>query len=109
MIIFKSVIIFILAGICEIAGGYCYWIWLREGKSPWFALLGTFILTLYGYIATFQPSSFARVYATYGGFFIIMTLLWGYFLDNFRPDRWDIVGSIVIIAGVLIIYYMPRH
>jgi small multidrug resistance family-3 protein len=108
MIALKTISIFILAGICEIGGGYLVWIWLREGKSAWYGLLGCAVLVLYGIVATWQPSSFARVYAAYGGFFIVMSLLWGYSLDHFRPDRYDIIGAIVVMVGVAIIYFTPR-
>ncbi|HYC86502.1 MAG TPA: YnfA family protein [Chryseosolibacter sp.] len=108
MIVFKSIIVFILAGICEIGGGFCIWLWLREGKSFWYGIAGALVLVLYGIIATYQPSNFARVYATYGGFFIVMSLAWGYALDNFRPDRYDVIGAIITLIGVGIIYYAPR-
>jgi small multidrug resistance family-3 protein len=109
MIILKSILLFILAGFCEIGGGYLIWIWLKEGKSFWYGLIGAIILVLYGFVATLQTSGFARVYATYGGFFIVMSLLWAYKMDNFRPDKYDIIGALIALLGVCIIYYAPRH
>lgn len=108
MAVLKSISIFILAGFCEIGGGYLVCLWLKEGKPIWFGLLGGLILALYGVVATLQTLNFARVYATYGGFFIVMSLLWAYKFDNFIPDRYDILGAIVALAGVGIIYYAPR-
>jgi small multidrug resistance family-3 protein len=108
MLTLKSLLIFVLAGLCEIGGGFLIWLWLREGKSGWFGLAGAVILILYGIVATWQTSTFARVYAAYGGIFIVMSLVWGYYLDNFRPDRYDIIGAAVVILGVIIIYYAPR-
>lgn len=109
MVLVKTILIFILAGLCEIGGGYLIWIAVREGKSPWYAALGAIILILYGYIATLQTSNFARVYATYGGFFIVLSLLWAWKFDRFVPDKFDIVGAIVVLVGVAIIYYAPRN
>lgn len=43
-----------------------------------------------------------------GGIFIVMALAWGYVVDGFRPDRWDIVGAAVCLVGVLIIFFGPR-
>ena len=83
MDIIKSIGFFILAGLCEIGGGYLMWLSIREGKSIWFAIVGAIILVLYGVIATLQPYDFGRVYAAYGGFFIIMSLLWAYKFDSF--------------------------
>ena len=108
MTLLKSLFVFILAGCCEIGGGFLIWLWLREGKSPWHGLIGAVILVAYGIVATWQPSNFARVYAAYGGIFILMSMLWGYYMDNFRPDRYDILGLVVLLAGVYLIFYAPR-
>ena len=72
MEIARSLFFFILAGLCEIGGGYLMWLWLRDGRAIWFALLGALILAIYGIIPTFQPASFGRVYAAYGGIFIVL-------------------------------------
>lgn len=109
MLLAKTILIFILAALCEIGGGYLIWIAVREGKSPWYAALGATILILYGYIATLQTSNFARVYATYGGFFIVLSLLWAWQFDRFVPDKFDIVGAIIVLVGVAIIYYPTRN
>jgi small multidrug resistance family-3 protein len=108
MEILRSILIFILAGFCEIGGGYLIWLWLKEGKPFWYGLVGGIILGLYGVVATLQNSNFARVYATYGGIFIVMSLLWSYKIDNYTPDKYDVIGAIVAIIGVCIIYYAPR-
>lgn len=108
MAFIKSVAIFILAGLCEIGGGYLVWLWLRSGKSWWYGLAGGIILALYGVVATLQTSNFARVYATYGGFFIVMSILWAMKFDHYTPDRYDIIGASVALTGVAIIYYAPR-
>jgi small multidrug resistance family-3 protein len=63
---------------------------------------------LYGVVATYQTASFGRVYATYGGVFIVLSLLWGWKVDHFKPDRYDIIGALVCIIGVLIMFYTPR-
>ena len=81
----KSVLYFILAGLCEIGGGYLIWLWLRDSGSFWIAILGGIILVLYGIVATFQPANFGRVYAAYGGVFIVMAIIWGWQVDSSRP------------------------
>jgi small multidrug resistance family-3 protein len=104
----KSVMYFVLAGLCEIGGGYLVWIWLREGKNIWYAVLGAFVLILYGVIPTFQPANFGRVYAAYGGVFIVLSILWGWKVDGVAPDRFDAIGGLVSLIGVAIIMYWPR-
>ena len=108
MTILKSLLYFILAGLCEIGGGYLVWLWLREGKSFIYALAGALILVVYGIIPTLQPSNFGRVYAAYGGIFIVLSILWGWMVDKTAPDRFDIAGGSISLLGVFIIMYWPR-
>jgi small multidrug resistance family-3 protein len=109
MNIFYSILIFVLAGLCEIGGGYLVWLWLREQK-PWrFGAIGGIILILYGVIATLQPANFGRVYAAYGGIFIIMAILWGWRVDGVIPDKYDIIGGLIALIGMGIIMYAPRN
>ncbi|MCU0568477.1 MAG: YnfA family protein, partial [Oculatellaceae cyanobacterium Prado106] len=70
----QSILFFVLAGFCEIGGGYLVWLALREGKSPWFAVLGVVILGLYGVVPTLQPTHFGRAYAAYGGVFVALSI-----------------------------------
>ncbi|RMH34120.1 MAG: YnfA family protein [Nitrospirae bacterium] len=100
--------LFVLAGLCEIGGGYLVWQWLREGRSVTYAIVGGGILFLYGIIPTFQPAHFGRVYAAYGGMFIVLSLLWGWALDGTRPDRFDLIGTAICLVGMSIIMYAPR-
>lgn len=104
----KSIGYFILAGLFEIGGGYLIWLWLREGKSVYYAMVGAVILVLYGIIPTLQPANFGRVYAAYGGIFIVLSILWGWGVDKVMPDRFDMIGGIISLVGVLIIMYWPR-
>jgi small multidrug resistance family-3 protein len=105
----KSIFLFVLAGLCEIGGGYLIWLWLREGKGWEFAVIGAVVLVLYGIIPTLQPSNFGRVYAAYGGIFIIMALIWGWQIDKIIPDRFEIIGAVIALIGVFIIMYWPRN
>ncbi|GAP99508.1 protein of unknown function UPF0060 [Leptolyngbya sp. NIES-2104] len=100
---------FVLAGLLEIGGGYLVWLSLREGKSVWFAVAGFIVLGLYGVIPTLQPTNFGRTYAAYGGVFVVLSILWGWFVDRIKPDKFDILGGWVVLLGVLIVMYAPRN
>lgn len=73
--ILTSLSLFLLAGLCEIGGGYLVWLWLREDMSWVLGAIGGFVLFAYGIIPTFQPFHFHRIYAAYGGIFIIMAMV----------------------------------
>lgn len=108
MMVARSLVYFLTAGLCEIGGGYLIWLWLRAGKSPWLAALGAAVLFLYGVIPTFQPAHFGRVYAAYGGVFVALSILWGWRVDGVVPDRYDLIGGLIALAGVGVIMFVPR-
>lgn len=104
----QSLLLFVLAGLCEIGGGYLFWLWLREGKSFWLAILGVIVLSLYGVLPTLQTANFGRVYAAYGGIFIVLSIVWGWLVDRVVPDKFDLIGGLIAFLGVLIVMYAPR-
>ncbi|OOM79661.1 hypothetical protein CLPUN_16110 [Clostridium puniceum] len=110
MEVVKSMFYFILAGVFEIGGGYLIWLWLRDNKNFWYGITGAIVLILYGIIPTLQPSNanFGRVYATYGGIFIVLSILWGWKVDNVIPDKFDLIGGLIALVGVIVIMYAPR-
>jgi small multidrug resistance family-3 protein len=105
----QSLLFFVIAGICEIGGGYLFWLWLREGKSVWLALIGVIVLAIYGVIPTLQTVNFGRAYAAYGGVFVVLSILWGWGVDRVAPDKYDLLGGWIALLGVLVIMYAPRH
>ncbi len=104
----QSILFFIVAGLLEIGGGYLMWLWLREKWAWWVGALGAFVIILYGIVPTFQPASFGRVYAAYGGVFIVLSILWGWAIDGVKSDIWDIIGGVICLVGVGFIMYAPR-
>jgi small multidrug resistance family-3 protein len=108
MSILLSIGLYVLAGLCEIGGGYLVWLWFREGRPLGYGIAGAAILILYGIIPTFQTAHFGRVYAAYGGMFIVLSLLWGWAMDGMRPDRFDAMGAALCLVGMAIIMYAPR-
>src|SRR5712692_1309001 len=106
--ILSSLFRFFVAGLLEIGGGYLVWLWLRENMSWVLGVIGGFVLFLYGIVPTLQPSHFHKIYAAYGGIFIIMAILWGWIIQGIAPDLFDVIGAVTALIGVTIIFYMPR-
>jgi small multidrug resistance family-3 protein len=105
----RAFALFAIAGLAEIGGGWLVWQWLREDR-PWpVGIIGGLVLIGYGVIPTLQDEAhFGRVYAAYGGIFIGLALAWSAVFDGFRPDRWDILGSLIAVVGVGVIFFGPR-
>ena len=105
----KSTLLFLVAALSEIGGAYLIWQWQRSGKPLLFALFGTGVLFIYALIQTAQTFSFGRAFAAYGGVFIAVATLWGWWVDGRTPDRWDWLGAAVCLAGSAIILWIPRR
>lgn len=102
-------VLFLVAALAEIGGAWLVWQGVREHRGLWFVGAGVLALGAYGFVATFQPDPhFGRVLAAYGGVFVAGSLLWGVVADGFRPDRYDIIGSMICLLGVAVIMYAPR-
>eukprot|EP01039_Chlorochromonas_danica_P008807 gene8807-9711_t len=105
-----SIALFVVAGLLEVGGGYLVWLGLREKKLPYlFIPLGALVLVVYGVVPTFQPvDSFGRVFAVYGGFFIVLSYAWAALFDGLKMDAGDAIGCAVALAGVSIAWFWPR-
>ncbi|KAH7617230.1 putative UPF0060 membrane protein [Nannochloris sp. 'desiccata'] len=107
--VFLSLTLFIIAGLAEIGGGWLVWQTIRENKAWYLAFSGCFVLVAYGFIPCAQPlDNFGRIYAVYGGFFILLSYLWGWAVDKQRPDTGDWVGTGIAMVGVLLALFWPR-
>ncbi|MEE9202705.1 MAG: YnfA family protein [Dehalococcoidia bacterium] len=108
MLILKSALLFLFAGLLEVGGGYLVWLWLREHRAFLVGVAGLLALALYGVVPTLQPAHFGRVYAAYGGVFIVLALLWGWGIDKRKPDAFDLLGGSLALAGAAVIMWWPR-
>jgi small multidrug resistance family-3 protein len=105
----RSVVLFALAATAEIGGAWLVWQGVREQRGLLWIGACVVALGLYGFVATLQADPhFGRILAAYGGVFVAGSLAWGVAVDGFRPDRFDIVGAAICLAGVAVIMYAPR-
>jgi small multidrug resistance family-3 protein len=105
----RSLALFLVAAVFEIGGAWLVWQGVREQRGWLWLVGGVVALSAYGFVATLQADShFGRVLAAYGGIFVVGSLAWAMAVDGFRPDRYDVLGALVCLAGVGIIMYAPR-
>ncbi|MEV4742758.1 YnfA family protein [Streptomyces sp. NPDC049555] len=109
MLIARSIALFVLAALLEIGGAWLVWQGAREHRGWTWIGAGIIALGAYGFVATLQPDAhFGRILAAYGGVFVAGSLAWGMVADGYRPDRYDVTGALVCLAGVALIMYGPR-
>ena len=104
-----SILLFTAAGLLEVGGGWLVWQTVREDKNWTYAAAGVIALIGYGFVPCLQPTSdFGRVYAIYGGFFIVLAFAWARQFDGYLPDIGDLIGAGIALSGVLVIMLWPR-
>jgi small multidrug resistance family-3 protein len=109
MAVARSVALFVVAALFEIGGAWLVWQGIREHKGWIWIGAGVIALGLYGVVATFQPDeNFGRILAAYGGIFVAGSIAWGMIADGYRPDRFDVIGALVCLAGMTVIMYAPH-
>ena len=105
-----ALIWYLMAAAGEIGGCFAFWTWLRLGKSPLWAVPGTLSLVLFASVLTRVDAPAAgRTYAAYGGIYILSSLVWLWVVEDVRPDRWDLIGASMSVAGTALILFGARR
>ena len=104
----KTVLLFLMTALAEIAGCYLPYLWLHKGGSAWLLLPAALFLGLFAWLLTLHPAAAGRVYAAYGGVYIAVALAWLWGVDGIRPSAWDIAGVLVSLIGMALIAFQPR-
>lgn len=101
-------LLYLLAALAEIAGCFAVWHWWRGGSALWLAP-GALALAVFALLLALTPPSQAgRSFAAYGGVYIATSLLWLWAVEGARPDRWDLLGGALALAGAAVILFAPR-
>lgn len=108
MFVAKTVGLFVATALAEIVGCYLPYLWLRQSRSVWLLAPAAASLALFAWLLTLHPQAAGRTYASYGGIYVATALVWLWLVDGQQPDRWDLLGGTVAIAGMAIIAFAPR-
>lgn len=105
----RTIALFFLTAAAEILGCYLPYLWLRRGQSAWLLIPAAGSLAVFAWLLTLHPVLGAgRTYAAYGGVYVATAVLWMWRVEGVKPDRWDLLGSGVALAGMAIIAFAPR-
>ncbi|MGF7148037.1 small multidrug resistance family-3 protein [Sphingomonas zeicaulis] len=97
------------AALAEIGGCFAFWAWLRLDRSILWVLPAMVCLALFAWLLTLVDTPAAgRAYAAYGGIYVCTALLWMWGVERIIPDRWDLAGGLLCIAGMSMILFGPR-
>lgn len=102
-------LIYLAAALAEIAGCFAFWTWLRLDRSALWLVPGIAALCLFAWLLTrVEVEHAGRAFAAYGGIYILAAMGWMWLVEGVRPDRWDMLGVAVCVAGASIILWAPR-
>lgn len=104
----KTLLLYIVTALTEIAGCYLPWLWLKGGRPVWLLIPAALSLALFAWLLTLHEAAAGRVYAAYGGAYIGVAILWLWAVDGIRPSAWDLTGVAVSLTGMAIIAFQPR-
>ncbi len=108
MHIVKTFGLFIVTAICELLGCYLPYMWLRKSHSAWLLVPAAVSLALFAWLLSLHPQAAGRTYASYGGVYVATAVFWLWYVDGQQPDRWDLLGGAISLAGMAIIAFGPR-
>jgi len=108
MPVVKTSLLFVITALAEIIGCYLPYLWLRQNGSPWLLVPAATSLSAFVWLLSLHPTAAGRVYAAYGGVYVVTAILWLMVVDRVTPDRWDVIGGLVALTGMTIIMSSPR-
>lgn len=97
--------LFFVTAIAEIVGCYLPYLVMRKNASTWLLIPAALSLMIFVWLLTLHPAASGRVYAAYGGAYVIVALLWLRFVDGFKLSATDMLGAAVTFIGMGIIIF----
>ena len=104
----KTLLLYIVTALAEIAGCYFPYRWLKNDGSPWLLLPGALSLAMFAWLLTLHDAAAGRVYAAYGGVYIGVAIAWLWAVERIRPTAWDLGGAAIALLGMSVIAFQPR-
>jgi len=101
--VLTTTLLFFATALAEIIGCFLPWLWLKKNASAWLLLPAGVSLMVFVWLLTLHPEASGRVYAAYGGVYVVTALLWLRIVDGVKLSTYDWVGAAVAFCGMLII------
>jgi small multidrug resistance family-3 protein len=98
-------LLFIATAIAEIVGCYLPYLVMRKNGSIWLLVPAAISLMIFVWLLTLHPAASGRVYAAYGGAYVIVALVWLRLVDGIKLSTTDILGAVITFIGMGIIIW----
>lgn len=105
MSLLKTAGLFLVTAIAEIVGCYLPYLWLQKGKSPWLVIPAAVSLGIFSWLLTLHPAASGRIYAAYGGVYVVTAIAWLWVVDGIRPGVADVAGAALCLCGMAVIVF----
>ena len=103
LLVTKTLGLFFITAIAEIVGCYLPYLWLKKDGSAWLLIPAAVSLALFAWLLTLHPAESGRVYAAYGGVYVVTALLWLKAVEGASLSMYDAVGAAFTLTGMAII------
>lgn len=105
----RTTALFVATAIAEIVGCYLSYLWLKKDAAPWVLVPAAIALGLFAWLLSLHPTAAGRTYAAYGGVYVSVAVIWLGLVEGQRPDRWDLLGASLCLAGMAVIVLSPHR
>ncbi len=105
MLLAKTAALFLITALAEIVGCYLPWLWLKKDGPIWLLVPAAISLGLFVWLLSLHPAASGRVYAAYGGVYVVTALFWLRVVDGISLTPYDWIGGIIALSGMAIIVW----
>ena len=86
-----------------IIGCYLPYLVLKGGRTPLLLIPAALSLAFFAWLLTLHPPAAGRVYAAYGAVYVSVALVWLRLVDGVPLTFRDLVGAVLILAGMAVL------
>lgn len=99
----KIFLLYLITALAEIIGCFLPYLWLRKGGSILLLIPAALSLIAFVWLLSLHPAASGRVYAAYGGVYVVTALAWLQFVEGIKLSTYDWIGAGIILLGTAVI------
>lgn len=99
----KILFLYVITALAEIIGCFLPYLWLRKSGSISLLIPSALSLIAFVWLLSLHPAASGRVYAAYGGVYVVTALAWLQFVEGIKLSGYDWLGAGIILIGTAVI------